>query len=63
MEKLMLLLVLVILPAVGCQTNGQNYSRLNDQEGLKGVSSGTGIDKPVTIKVLYEPVLNWIHYW
>ncbi len=54
MKKLIFLLVLVILPAAGCHTSGQNYSRLNDAEGLMGVSSGTGIDKPVTIKVLYD---------
>ena len=54
MKKLNLLTVLVVFLAVRFQITGQNYSYLSDREGLKGITAETGIDKPVTIKVIYD---------
>ncbi len=54
MKTLKILTVLVVFFAVRFHIAGQNYSYLNDQQGLKEITAATGFDKPVTIKVVYD---------
>jgi len=46
-----LLLLLIVLSADLC---GQAYDRLDDYSGVKNITSGSGIDVPVTIHVIYD---------
>jgi 7,8-dihydropterin-6-yl-methyl-4-(beta-D-ribofuranosyl)aminobenzene 5'-phosphate synthase len=38
----------------GFSANAQEYRLLNNPEGLSGVSGASGIDKPVSIRVIYD---------
>jgi 7,8-dihydropterin-6-yl-methyl-4-(beta-D-ribofuranosyl)aminobenzene 5'-phosphate synthase len=39
---------------IGLSLNAQEYKILNKPEGLSGISQASGIDKPVSIKVIYD---------
>ena len=46
--------VLFILSIFQAYINGQDYKFLKDPEGLTGISGNNGIEKPVTVKVVYD---------
>lgn len=46
--------VLFALILIGIGLSGQDYEKLGNFEGVKNISSGTGINSPVTFNVIYD---------
>ena len=54
MKTLRIISVLILLLTSGGHLLGQDLKYLGKQEGLSGIASSSGIDKPVTVKVIYD---------
>lgn len=50
--RLILITLACLLSCPGI--TGQEYRVMQDPEGIKGIRSGSGIEKPVTIRVIYD---------
>ncbi len=51
-EKILSVLILILL--LQAQSCGQDYPYLSNQEGLSSLTSSDGINKPVTVRVIYD---------
>jgi 7,8-dihydropterin-6-yl-methyl-4-(beta-D-ribofuranosyl)aminobenzene 5'-phosphate synthase len=54
MKKLRFLSVFLLVILFQVQLTGQNFKHLDNQSGLSEITASNGIDKPVTIKVVYD---------
>ena len=48
------LLVLLILIFFQSRINGQDFKTLDDKSGLSAITQNSGIEKPVTIRIIYD---------
>lgn len=58
MKTLRIFTIYLLIISLSAQLDGQNYKVLEDQAGLSGITATNGIDKPVTVKVIYD---NYVH--
>lgn len=54
MKRVRFYSILFSLILIGMGLSGQNYEKLGNFKGLKNISSGTGINSPVTFNVIYD---------
>jgi 7,8-dihydropterin-6-yl-methyl-4-(beta-D-ribofuranosyl)aminobenzene 5'-phosphate synthase len=54
MKTVRFISILFVLILIGKELSGQTYEKLENSEGVKNISSGTGISSPVTFNVIYD---------
>ena len=58
MKTIKILSLFLLIFSLQIQLFGQNYKYLDNKAGLSEITSSNGIDKPVTIKIIYD---NYVH--
>ena len=58
MKSVRILSVIILFVSVSAQLFSQNYKYLDNKAGLSEITASSGIDKPVTVKVIYD---NYVH--
>jgi len=58
MKTIRILSVFLLIISLQVQLIGQDFKYLDDKSGLSDITASNGIDKPVTIKVIYD---NYVH--
>jgi 7,8-dihydropterin-6-yl-methyl-4-(beta-D-ribofuranosyl)aminobenzene 5'-phosphate synthase len=54
MKSLRIILVFLLIVSLQVQLIGQDFKYLEDKTGLSEITATNGIDKPVTVKVIYD---------
>lgn len=58
MKTLKILSVLLLILSLQIQLFGQDYKYLDNKAGLSEISAANGIEKPVTVRIIYD---NYVH--
>jgi 7,8-dihydropterin-6-yl-methyl-4-(beta-D-ribofuranosyl)aminobenzene 5'-phosphate synthase len=58
MKTSRILSVIILFVSVSAQLFGQDYKYLDNKAGLSEITASNGIDKPVTVKIIYD---NYVH--
>ncbi|MCX6260881.1 MAG: MBL fold metallo-hydrolase [Bacteroidia bacterium] len=58
MKTIKILSLFLLIISLQIQLFGQDYKYLDNKAGLSEITSSNGIDKPVTIKIIYD---NYVH--
>jgi 7,8-dihydropterin-6-yl-methyl-4-(beta-D-ribofuranosyl)aminobenzene 5'-phosphate synthase len=54
MKSVRIILVCLLIVSLQVQIAGQDFNYLDNQAGLNEITANNGIDKPVTVKVVYD---------
>jgi hypothetical protein len=54
MKTLRIFSISLLILLLSAELSGQDYKYLNNKSGLSEITANNGIDKPVTVKVVYD---------
>jgi hypothetical protein len=58
MKTLRIFSILLLIISFSAQLFSQDYKYLDNKAGLSEITTSNGIDKPVTVKIIYD---NYVH--